>query len=45
MNKINNNIGLLELNSDLVKMLIQRDEAYMEQDSLLVDIEDLTKFL
>lgn len=26
-------------------MLIQRDELYMEQDSLLVDIEDLTKFL
>lgn len=33
------------LNGSLVKMLIQRDELYMEQDSLLVDIEDLTKFL
>ena len=34
-----------ELNTSLVKLLITRDELYMEQDSLLVDIEDLTKFL
>ncbi|KAI2810625.1 Schwannomin interacting protein 1 [Blomia tropicalis] len=34
-----------KLNSSLVRLLIQRDELYMEQDSLLVDIEDLTKFL
>lgn len=35
----------IELNSSLVKLLIEKDELYMEQDSRLVDIEDLTKFL
>ena len=33
------------LNSELVQLLIRRDELYMEQDSVLVDIEDLTIFL
>jgi len=35
----------LGLNAELVQLLIQRDESYMEQDSVLVDIEDLTIFL
>lgn len=30
------------LNEDLVHQLIQRDDLHMEQDSMLVDIEDLT---
>ncbi|KAF7490258.1 hypothetical protein SSS_04063 [Sarcoptes scabiei] len=34
-----------KLNSNLVKFLMTRDELYMEQDSLLIDIEDLNKFL
>ena len=36
---------LPDLNEDLVKLLMQRDELHMEQDSMLVDIEDLTRFL
>jgi len=31
------------LNSDLVRMLLDRDELYMQQDSFLVDIDDLTR--
>ena len=32
-----------ELNEKLVEDLIERDELLMEQDSLLTDIEDITK--
>ncbi|XP_027195736.1 schwannomin interacting protein 1 [Dermatophagoides pteronyssinus] len=43
---VNDHFSRIEkLNTSLVKLLITRDELYMEQDSLLVDIEDLTKFL
>ncbi|XP_013392216.1 uncharacterized protein LOC106160229 isoform X2 [Lingula anatina] len=31
------------LNEDLVKALMNRDDFHMEQDSMLVDIEDLTR--
>ncbi|XP_066254783.1 uncharacterized protein Schip1 isoform X2 [Euwallacea similis] len=33
------------LNEQLVKMLMSRDDLHMEQDSMLVDIEDLTRYL
>ncbi|KAL4712818.1 hypothetical protein ACJJTC_011888 [Scirpophaga incertulas] len=33
------------LNDSLVKMLMARDELHMGQDSMLVDIEDLTRYL
>lgn len=33
------------LNESLVEMLIARDELHMGQDSMLVDIEDLTRHL
>ncbi|XP_030760137.1 uncharacterized protein LOC115885376 [Sitophilus oryzae] len=33
------------LNEQLVKFLMDRDDLHMEQDSMLVDIEDLTRYL
>ena len=36
---------VLELNEGLVTLLMTRDELHMEQDSMLVDIEDLSKYL
>ncbi|XP_033760771.1 myb-like protein P isoform X2 [Pecten maximus] len=32
-----------KLNEDLVRLLMERDELHMGQDSMLVDIEDLTR--
>ncbi|XP_018329798.1 uncharacterized protein LOC108740099 isoform X2 [Agrilus planipennis] len=32
------------LNETLVKFLMERDDLHMEQDSMLVDIEDLTRY-
>lgn len=40
---IKNNF-FLEINEDLKKLLIDRDDFYMQQDSILVDIEDVTKY-
>ena len=37
------NISISEINEELKKMLIDRDDLYMQQDSLLVDVEDLTR--
>lgn len=34
-----------DLNEQLMKMLMERDELHMKRDSFLVDIEDLTAFL
>jgi len=31
------------LNTDLVQLLLDRDELYMQQDSFLVDIDDLNR--
>uniref|UniRef100_A0A1B6CHL0 Schwannomin interacting protein 1 C-terminal domain-containing protein n=1 Tax=Clastoptera arizonana TaxID=38151 RepID=A0A1B6CHL0_9HEMI len=33
------------LNESLVKLLMERDDLHMSQDSMLVDIEDLTRYL
>lgn len=33
------------LNESLVKFLLERDELHMSQDSMLVDIEDMTRYL
>ena len=37
--------SLSVLNEGLVKFLMNRDDLHMEQDSMLVDIEDLTRYL
>jgi hypothetical protein len=37
--------SLAVLNEGLVKFLMARDDLHMEQDSMLVDIEDLTRYL
>ena len=34
---------IVDLNEELVQMLMERDELHMEQDSMLVDVEDLTR--
>jgi len=33
------------LNEALVEGLLRRDDLHMEQDSMLVDVEDLTRYL
>ncbi|XP_014678490.1 PREDICTED: schwannomin-interacting protein 1-like, partial [Priapulus caudatus] len=41
---VNDLHGQIEaLNTDLVKRLLERDELHMRQDSMLVDVEDLTR--
>ncbi|XP_059159587.1 uncharacterized protein LOC131943456 isoform X2 [Physella acuta] len=42
VNDLHSQIELL--NEDLVHLLIERDDLHMEQDSMLVDIEDLTRY-
>lgn len=32
-----------EINEELKKILIERDDLYMQQDAILVDVEDITK--
>lgn len=43
VNDLHSHIELL--NEGLVKYLLERDELHMSQDSKLVDIEDMTKYL
>lgn len=43
VNELNFNIA--QLNESLVHILMERDELHMGQDSILVDIEDLTRYL
>lgn len=43
VNELNGNIE--KLNEHLVQILMERDELHMGQDSMLVDIEDLTRYL
>lgn len=38
-------VVVIVLNESLVKFLMNRDDLHMEQDSMLVDIEDLTRYL
>ena len=38
-------LNLLGFNEELMQMLLKRDDFHMEQDSMLVDIEDLTRYL
>ena len=33
------------LNNELVEFLVERDDLHRTQDSLLVDVEDLSRFL
>lgn len=33
------------LNEELVQLLLLRDELHVEQDAMLVDIEDLTRWV
>jgi Schwannomin-interacting protein 1. len=37
--------SISDLNEKLVRYLMERDELHMTQDSMLVDIEDLTRYL
>lgn len=37
--------GLAGLNEELVQLLLLRDELHVEQDAMLVDIEDLTRWV
>lgn len=32
------------LNEELVQLLLMRDELHVEQDAMLVDVEDLTRW-
>lgn len=43
VNDLQNHIEYL--NESLVKLLMERDELYMKQDSMLVDIEDITRYM
>lgn len=39
------NYQIAKLNESLVQILMERDDMHMGQDSILVDIEDLTRYL
>lgn len=41
--KTNFLLNFLAHNEELINLLMERDALSMEQDSILVDIEDLTK--
>lgn len=45
LNKMKNLSLFSVLNETLVSLLLERDDLHMEQDSMLVDIEDLTRYL
>lgn len=36
---------LLDINEELKMMLVDRDDYYMQQDSLLVEVEDVIKYV
>ena len=38
-------IVFVALNTELVECLVERDDLLRRQDSLLVDVEDLSRFL